>query len=69
MNESRGCMLLFWVDKQNVPYVYTKSFQKSQKVVKEHEDGSKIFEINVVINQKIQREFFKYVDTIKRLSP
>lgn len=59
----------FWVDKQNAPYVETKPFHKSQKVVEEHEDGSKIFEISVVINQELQREFFGYADTIKILSP
>ena len=59
----------FWVDKQNAPYVQTKPFHKSQKVVEEREDGSKIFEINVVINQELQREFFGYADTIKILSP
>lgn len=59
----------FWVDKQNAPYVQTKPFHKSQKIVEEHKDGSKIFEMNVVINQELQREFFGYVDTIKILSP
>ena len=59
----------FWVSKENTPYVQTKPFHKSQKIVEEHEDGSKIFEINVVINKELQREFFGYVDTIKVLSP
>ena len=59
----------FWVNKENAPYVQTKPFHKSQKIVEEHEDGSKTFEINVVINQELQREFFGYVDTIKILSP
>lgn len=59
----------FWVDKQNAPYVQTKPFHKSQKVVEEREDGSRVFEINVVINQELQREFFGFVDTIKILSP
>jgi predicted DNA-binding transcriptional regulator YafY len=59
----------FWVNKQNAPYVETKPFHKSQKVVEQNEDGSKIFEINVVINQELQREFFGYADTIKILSP
>jgi predicted DNA-binding transcriptional regulator YafY len=59
----------FRVDKQNAPYVETKPFHKSQKVVEEHEDGSKTFDINVVINQELQREFFGYADTIKILSP
>ncbi|MBS5797571.1 MAG: WYL domain-containing protein [Dysgonomonas mossii] len=59
----------FWVNKENAPYVQTKPFHKSQKVVEEHEDGSMVFEIKVVINQELQREFFGYVDTIKILSP
>lgn len=61
--------ICFRVDKQNTPYVHTKPFHKSQKVVKEHDDGSTTFEINVVINQELQREFFGYADTIKILSP
>ncbi len=59
----------FWVNKNNTPYIQTKPFHKSQKIVEEHEDGSKIFEINVVINKELQREFFGYADTIKILSP
>ncbi|MDR1557340.1 MAG: WYL domain-containing protein, partial [Tannerellaceae bacterium] len=59
----------FWVDKQNAPYVQTKPFHESQKIIEEHEDGSKTFEIYVVINQELQREFFGFVDTIKVLSP
>ncbi|NDV67369.1 YafY family protein [Dysgonomonas sp. 25] len=59
----------FWVDAPNAPYVQTKPFHKSQTLIKEHEDGSKTFELHVVINQELQREFFGYADTIKILSP
>lgn len=59
----------FWVDQQNAPYVETKPFHKSQKLIETQEDGSMIFELNVVINQELQREFFGYADTIKVLSP
>ncbi|MDR2918991.1 MAG: WYL domain-containing protein [Tannerella sp.] len=59
----------FWVDKQNAPYVQTKPFHKSQQLIESHDDGSMIFEIEVVINQELQREFFGYADTIKILSP
>ncbi len=59
----------FWVDNQNTPYVQTKPFHKSQKVIEEHEDGSKTFEICVVINQELQREFFGFADTVKILFP
>jgi hypothetical protein len=59
----------FWVNKENAPYVQTKPFHKSQQLIEAQEDGSMVFEIKVVINQELQREFFGYVDTIKILSP
>ena len=59
----------FWVNKENAPYVQTKPFHKSQRLIETQEDGSIIFELEVVINQALQREFFGYVDTIKILSP
>jgi len=62
-------VIRFWVDKQNAPYVETKPFHKSQKLIETQDDGSKVFEIDVVINQELQREFFGFADTIKILSP
>lgn len=59
----------FLVDKINAPYVETKPFHKSQQLIEERKDGSKIFEIEVVINQELQREFFGFADTIQILSP
>ncbi len=59
----------FWVDKQNAPYVNTKPIHKSQKLVETYHDGSMEFEIEVVINQELQREFFGFADTIKIVSP
>lgn len=59
----------FWVDAPNVPYVETKPFHRSQKIVEERADGSKIFEIRVIINQELQREFFGYADTLQVLFP
>lgn len=45
----------FWVNKENAPYVQTKPFHKGQKIVEEHKDGSKVFEINILINKELQR--------------
>ncbi len=61
--------VIFWVDKQNAPYVKTKPFHKSQKLIETKDDNSMVFEIEVVINQDLQREFFGFADTIKILSP
>lgn len=59
----------FWVNAQNTPYVLTKPFHRSQCIVEKHKDGAMTFEINVVINQELQREFFGFADSIKVLSP
>lgn len=59
----------FWVDSPNAPYVETKPFHKSQQVVEENEDGSKVFEIRVVINYELQREFCGFAEAIRVISP
>ena len=65
----RAQKVVFWVDDQNAPYVLTKPFHKSQTVVESKEDGSMVFEITVVINFELQREFFGFADSIQVLSP
>ena len=59
----------FRVDKLNAPYVQTKPFHKSQRHIETKEDGSMVFELEVVINQELQREFFGFADAIRILSP
>ncbi len=59
----------FWADKQNAPYILTKPIHKSQKLIETRGDGSMVFEIHVVINQELQREFFGFVDSIEILAP
>ena len=54
----------FIVDKRNAPYVQTKPFHKSQKIIETGEDESMVFEIEVIINQELQREFMGFADTI-----
>lgn len=59
----------FKVDVSNAPYVETKPIHKSQKMIERLEDGSVIFEINVINNQELQREFLGFAEAIKVLSP
>jgi len=66
---SKAELVRFLVNPQNAPYVETKPLHKSQKIVERLEDGSVIFELNVVINQELQREIFGFADSIKVLSP
>lgn len=59
----------FRVMPEEVPYIKTKPMHRSQQIVEELPDGSVVFEIEVVINQELRREFFGYVDGIQVLSP
>lgn len=59
----------FRVNKENAPYVLTKPFHKSQHLVEKREDGSMVFQIKVVINQELHREFLGFGDGICVLSP
>lgn len=54
---------------EEVPYIMTKPIHRSQRVIEELPDGSKVFEIEVVINKELQREFFGYVDGVQILFP
>ena len=59
----------FWVDAPNAPYIETKPFHKSQRVIEVKEDGSKVFEINVVINHELERVILGFGEFIKVVSP
>lgn len=61
--------IVFWVNSKNTPYVETKPLHKSQKVIKVNEDGSKHFEINVVINHELVRELLGFGASLRVCSP
>lgn len=59
----------FSVTREHAPYIRTKPIHKSQQIIETKEDGAIIFEINVIINQELQREFLGFADGIQILSP
>lgn len=59
----------FLVTRERAPYIRTKPIHKSQQIIETKEDGAMIFEINVIINQELQREFLGFADGIQILSP
>lgn len=67
--QSKAEKVVFQAGKMDAPYIRTKPVHKSQQVVSEQKDGSVIFEIEVVINQELQREFFGFADGIRILEP
>ncbi|MDR1881185.1 MAG: WYL domain-containing protein [Prevotella sp.] len=59
----------FLASREETPYIQTKPIHKSQQLIERLESGSAIFEINVVINQELQREFFGFAEGIQVLEP
>jgi predicted DNA-binding transcriptional regulator YafY len=66
---SKAEKVRFWAGKEDAPYIQTKPFHKSQQLIKRNDDGSMVFEIEVVINQELHREFLGFANGIKILEP
>jgi predicted DNA-binding transcriptional regulator YafY len=67
--DSKPETVRFWVNAVETPYIRTKPLHRSQKVVQQNEDGSAIFELNVVINFELQRDLFAYSEGLCVLAP
>lgn len=61
--------IVFRAIPEQVPYIMTKPLHKSQRVLKREEDGSVVFQIEVVLNYEIEREFISFSSGVKVLSP
>ena len=59
----------FWASPEQVPYITTKPLHKSQRILTVNPDGSVVFEINVVLNYELEREFISFFNGVKVLSP
>lgn len=57
-----------WIDKSNAPYVITKPFHHSQKIVSEDENGVTI-SLNLKINYEFERLILGFGECIKVISP
>ncbi len=65
---TRPQRIQFWIDKKNAPYVITKPFHKSQRLIKYTEDGV-IFNILVQINYELERMILGFGDAIEIQKP
>lgn len=68
VSNTRAQRIQFWIEKQHAPYVITKPFHKSQRLIKRTEDGV-IFNIFVKMNFELERLILGYGDTIEILKP
>lgn len=65
---TRAQRIQFWVDKKNAPYVITKPFHKSQRLIEYTEDGV-VFNILVQINYELERMILGFGDAIEIQKP
>lgn len=68
VSNSRPERIEFWVDKRNAPYVITKPFHGSQRLIRHTEDGV-IFNILVQINFELERLILGFGETIEVIKP
>lgn len=68
VSNTRPQRIQFWIEKRNAPYVITKPFHKSQRVIKHTDDGV-IFNIFVQINFELERKILGFGELIEILKP
>ncbi|WP_353777020.1 WYL domain-containing protein [Winogradskyella sp. 3972H.M.0a.05] len=66
--KTRAQRVQFWIDKSNAPYVITKPFHKSQRIIEEREDGV-VFDILVQVNFELERLILGFGDSIEVIKP
>lgn len=68
VSRARAERIEFWVDKKNAPYVLTKPFHRSQRIIK-HKDNGVIFNIFVKINYELERMILGFGESIEVIKP
>ena len=69
LEKERPQKVLFKVDRKNAPYVQTKPFHHSQKVIEDHPDGSLTFSMQVHHNFELERLLLGFGDSLEVLAP
>lgn len=67
--DSKKETIILWVSSNQTPYVETKPLHESQIVYKEHEDGSKEFRLELIVNNEFERKLLGYGSHIKVIKP
>ena len=65
---TRPQRIQFWIDKKNAPYVITKPFHHTQRLIKRTNDGV-IFNILVQVNYELERMILGFGDAIEIQKP
>ena len=69
LGDNRIRRVVLKIDKENAPYVLTKPFHNSQKVIEEFEDGSITIQITVHLNYELDRHILGFGNSIEVIKP
>lgn len=69
LNNEQPIDIVLIVDKNNAPYVLTKPFHNSQKLIEQYTDGIIKISLHVHHNYEIERVLLGYADSIQILEP
>ena len=61
--------VVLWASPGDAPYIRTKPFHSSQRILELREDGSMVFELNIIINLELVRLLLGFAEGIKVLTP
>lgn len=69
LEKERPQKVLFKVDRKNAPYILTKPFHSSQKIVEEHGDGCITFKMKVHHNYELERLLLGFAESLEVIAP
>ena len=61
--------VVIWASPDEAPYIRTKPFHPSQRILELKEDGAMVFELNIIINRELVRLILGYAEGLKVLTP
>ena len=61
--------VVIWASPNDAPYIQTKPFHSSQRILEVREDRSVVFELKVIINRELVRMLLGFAEGIKVLRP
>jgi predicted DNA-binding transcriptional regulator YafY len=61
--------VVIWASPGDAPYIRTKPFHPSQRILELREDCSMVFELNIIINRELVRLILGYAEGLKVLTP
>ena len=61
--------VVIWASSGDAPYIRTKPFHPSQRILELREDGSMVFELDIIINRELVRLLLGFAEGLKVLTP